>query len=94
MQGRARLQLHTRRGRRRYRVSPTKTKPKATSRHNLTLSRVRGGLGEGVLIETKGDVAYELGHKRVHSQGLFAVTPHHLTSVTVSGKVRVKENGE
>ena len=73
---------------------PKKTKPKATSRHNLTLSRVRGGLGEGVLIETKGDVAYELGHKRVHSQGLFAVTPHHLTSVTVSGKVRVKENGE
>ena len=43
--------------------------------------------------EPKGDMAYELGHRLVHSGGLFSVRSQSLATVTVSGQVRVYENG-
>ena len=44
-------------------------------------------------METKGDTAYELGHRLAHSRGLFVVVPRSLSTVMVSGKVRVLESG-
>ena len=46
----------------------------------------------GLTFETKGDMAYELGHRLAYSRGLLAVKEECLRTVTVSGDVRVREN--